>query len=54
MGTRRARGKALLLTTTQQLLDTMHILEQMGTDELVFFTWSTAIEQIDRLVDLPG
>jgi alkanesulfonate monooxygenase SsuD/methylene tetrahydromethanopterin reductase-like flavin-dependent oxidoreductase (luciferase family) len=45
---------AMLLTTTQQLLDTMHRLEQMGTDELVFFTWSPAIEQIDRIADLLG
>jgi hypothetical protein len=44
----------MLLTTTQQLLDTMHTLEQMGTDELVFFTWSTASEQIERIADLLG
>jgi alkanesulfonate monooxygenase SsuD/methylene tetrahydromethanopterin reductase-like flavin-dependent oxidoreductase (luciferase family) len=49
-----APKSAMLLTTTQQLLDTMHVLEQMGTDELVFFTWSTAIEQIDRIADLLG
>ena len=46
-----ASKSAILLTTTQHLLETMHILEQVGTDELVFFTWSTAIEQIDRLAD---
>ena len=49
-----APKSAMLLTTTQQLRDTMHILEQMCTDELVFFTWSTAIEQIDRIADLLG
>ncbi len=49
-----APKSAMLLTTTQQLLGTMHVLEQMGTDELVFFTWSTAIEQIDRIADLLG
>lgn len=49
-----ASKSATLLTTTQQLLDTMHSLEQMDTDELVFFTWSTAIEQIDRIADLLG
>lgn len=49
-----APKSAMLLTTTQQLLDTMRILEQIGTDELVFFTWSTAIEQIDRIADLLG
>ncbi|GHO60357.1 LLM class flavin-dependent oxidoreductase [Ktedonobacter robiniae] len=49
-----AAKSATLLTTTQQLLDTMHLLEQIGTDELVFFTWSAAIEQIDRIADLLG
>lgn len=49
-----ASKSAMLLTTTQQLLDTMHLLEQIGTDELVFFTWSPAIEQIDRIADLLG
>lgn len=49
-----AAKSATLLTTTQQLLDTMHFLEQIGTDELIFFTWSTAVEQIDRIADLLG
>jgi alkanesulfonate monooxygenase SsuD/methylene tetrahydromethanopterin reductase-like flavin-dependent oxidoreductase (luciferase family) len=49
-----APKSAMLLTTTQQLLDTMHVLEQMGTDELVFSTWSAATEQIDRIADLLG
>jgi alkanesulfonate monooxygenase SsuD/methylene tetrahydromethanopterin reductase-like flavin-dependent oxidoreductase (luciferase family) len=45
---------ALLLTTEQQLLDTKHALEQIGTDEVIFFTWSTDIEQIDRIANLLG
>ncbi|HEY4383361.1 MAG TPA: LLM class flavin-dependent oxidoreductase [Ktedonobacteraceae bacterium] len=49
-----ASKSATLLTTEQQLLDTMHTLEQIGTDEIVFFTWSMDIEQIDRIADLLG
>jgi alkanesulfonate monooxygenase SsuD/methylene tetrahydromethanopterin reductase-like flavin-dependent oxidoreductase (luciferase family) len=49
-----ASKSATLLTTEQQLLDTIHTLEQLGTDEIVFFTWSTDIEQIDRIADLLG
>lgn len=45
---------ALLLTTEQQLLDTKHALEQIGADEVIFFTWSTDIEQIDRIANLLG
>lgn len=44
-----ASKSATLLTTEQQLSDTRHALEQIGTDEVVFFTWSTDIEQIDRI-----
>ncbi|MBO0794377.1 MAG: LLM class flavin-dependent oxidoreductase, partial [Ktedonobacteraceae bacterium] len=47
-----ASKSATLLTTEQQLSDTRHKLEQIGTDEVVFFTWSTDIEQIDRIADL--
>mgnify|MGYP001218957918 CR=1 FL=1 len=47
-----ASKSATLLTTQQQLSDTWHALEQIGTDEMVFFTWSTDIEQIDRIADL--
>jgi alkanesulfonate monooxygenase SsuD/methylene tetrahydromethanopterin reductase-like flavin-dependent oxidoreductase (luciferase family) len=49
-----ASKAATLLTTSQQLLDTMHTLEQIGTDEIVFFTWNTEIEQIGRIADLLG
>lgn len=49
-----ASKAATLLTTAQQLLDTMHTLEQIGTDEIVFFTWNTEIEQIGRIADLLG
>src|SRR5258707_1216199 len=49
-----ASTSAMLLTTERQLLDTMHLLEQIGADELVFFTWSTAIEQVDQIADLFG
>ena len=49
-----ASKSATLLTTEQQLSDTMHALEQIGTDEVVFFTWSTGIDQIDRIADLLG
>jgi alkanesulfonate monooxygenase SsuD/methylene tetrahydromethanopterin reductase-like flavin-dependent oxidoreductase (luciferase family) len=45
---------ATLLTTQQQLSDIRHALEQIGTDEVVFFPWSTDIEQIDRIADLLG
>jgi hypothetical protein len=49
-----ASKAATLLTTEQQLSETMHALEQIGTDEVVFFTWSTEIEQIDRIANLLG
>jgi alkanesulfonate monooxygenase SsuD/methylene tetrahydromethanopterin reductase-like flavin-dependent oxidoreductase (luciferase family) len=49
-----ASKSATLLTTKRQLSDTMHTLEQLGTDEIVFFTWSTDIEQMDRIADLLG
>jgi alkanesulfonate monooxygenase SsuD/methylene tetrahydromethanopterin reductase-like flavin-dependent oxidoreductase (luciferase family) len=41
-----------LLTTEQQLSDVIHALEQSGTDEVVFFTWNTNIEQIDRIANV--
>jgi alkanesulfonate monooxygenase SsuD/methylene tetrahydromethanopterin reductase-like flavin-dependent oxidoreductase (luciferase family) len=47
-----ASKSATLLTTEQQLSETMHALEQIGTDEVMLFTWSTEIEQIDRIADL--
>ncbi len=40
---------AALLTTEQQLRDTIHALQQIGADELIFFAWSTELDQIDRV-----
>jgi alkanesulfonate monooxygenase SsuD/methylene tetrahydromethanopterin reductase-like flavin-dependent oxidoreductase (luciferase family) len=40
---------AALLTTEQQLRETIHALQQIGTDELIFFVWSTELDQIDRV-----
>ena len=45
---------ATLLTTEQQLRQTIHALQQIGTDELIFFTWSTEFDQIDRVADVIG
>jgi hypothetical protein len=45
---------AALLTTEQQLRDTIHGLRQIGTDELIFFAWSTELDQIDRVADVIG
>jgi len=45
---------AALLTTEQQLRDTIHGLQQIGTDELIFFAWSTELDQIDRVADVIG
>jgi hypothetical protein len=45
---------AALLTTEQHLRDTMHALEQLGTDELICFAWSTELEQLDRVADVMG
>jgi alkanesulfonate monooxygenase SsuD/methylene tetrahydromethanopterin reductase-like flavin-dependent oxidoreductase (luciferase family) len=43
-----------LLTTEQQLRDIIPALEAIGADEVVFFTWSDEIEQIDRIANLIG
>lgn len=43
---------AALRTTGQQLRDAIHTVEQFGADELIFFTWSTNIDQVDRIADL--
>ncbi len=45
---------ATLLTTERQLSEIMRALEQIGTDEVVFFTWSTETDQIDRIAQLVG
>jgi len=43
---------ATLITTEQQLRETMHVVEQLGADEVILFTWSSEIEQIDRIAGL--
>ena len=43
---------ATLLTTEHQLRETIRVVEQLGADEVIFFTWSSEIEQIDRLAGL--
>jgi hypothetical protein len=45
---------AELLTTEQQLRESIHALQQIGTDELIFFVWSTELDQIDRVADVIG
>lgn len=45
---------AALRTTEQQLRDAIHTVEQLGADEVIFFTWSTNIDQVDRIADLIG
>jgi hypothetical protein len=50
----RRRPHARLLTTGQQLRETIHALQQIGIDELIFFAWSTELDQIDRVADVIG
>jgi len=45
---------ATLVTTEQQIREIMQAVEQLGADELIFYTWSTEIEQIDRIAALIG
>jgi alkanesulfonate monooxygenase SsuD/methylene tetrahydromethanopterin reductase-like flavin-dependent oxidoreductase (luciferase family) len=45
---------AMLRTTEHQLREAIHTVEQLGADELIFFTWSTNIDQVDRIADLIG
>jgi alkanesulfonate monooxygenase SsuD/methylene tetrahydromethanopterin reductase-like flavin-dependent oxidoreductase (luciferase family) len=40
---------AALITTEQQLRETIREVEQLGADEVIVFTWSSEIEQIDRI-----
>jgi alkanesulfonate monooxygenase SsuD/methylene tetrahydromethanopterin reductase-like flavin-dependent oxidoreductase (luciferase family) len=49
-----ASKSATLLTTEQQLSNIMRELERIGADEVMFFTWSPDIEQIDRIANLLG
>jgi alkanesulfonate monooxygenase SsuD/methylene tetrahydromethanopterin reductase-like flavin-dependent oxidoreductase (luciferase family) len=43
-----------ILTTEQQIRDIIPALEAIGADEVVFFTWSSEIEQVDRIANLIG
>jgi alkanesulfonate monooxygenase SsuD/methylene tetrahydromethanopterin reductase-like flavin-dependent oxidoreductase (luciferase family) len=45
---------ATLCTTERQLGEAIHTAEQLGADELIFFPWSTHIDQVDRIADLVG
>lgn len=45
---------AALRTTELQLREAIHMVEQLGADELIFFTWSTNIDQVDLIADLIG
>ena len=45
---------AALRTTEQQLREAINMVEQLGADEVIFFTWSTNIDQVDRIADLIG
>jgi alkanesulfonate monooxygenase SsuD/methylene tetrahydromethanopterin reductase-like flavin-dependent oxidoreductase (luciferase family) len=41
-----------LITTDQQLRNILQAVEQTGADEAVLFTWSSELEQIDRITDI--
>ena len=43
-----------LIRTDQQLREKLKAAEQLGTDEVVLFTWSTDINQIERIADIIG
>lgn len=43
-----------LVRTEQQLRDSLKAIEQVGADEVVLFTWSTDINQIERIADIIG
>ena len=43
---------AALIRTDQQLRDILKAVEQVGADEAVLFTWSTDIDQIERIADI--
>lgn len=45
---------AALRTTELQIREAIHTVEQLGADEVILFTWSTNIDQIDRIADLIG
>lgn len=43
---------SVLVRTDQQLRETLKVVEQLGADEVVLFTWSTAIDQIERIANI--
>jgi alkanesulfonate monooxygenase SsuD/methylene tetrahydromethanopterin reductase-like flavin-dependent oxidoreductase (luciferase family) len=43
-----------LVRTERQLRDSLKAIEQVGADEVVLFTWSTDINQIERIADIIG
>jgi alkanesulfonate monooxygenase SsuD/methylene tetrahydromethanopterin reductase-like flavin-dependent oxidoreductase (luciferase family) len=43
-----------LIRTEQQLREKLKAAEQVGADEVVLFTWSTDINQIERIADIIG
>jgi alkanesulfonate monooxygenase SsuD/methylene tetrahydromethanopterin reductase-like flavin-dependent oxidoreductase (luciferase family) len=45
---------AALRTTEQRIREAIRTVEQLGADEVIFFTWSTNIDQVDRIADLIG
>jgi alkanesulfonate monooxygenase SsuD/methylene tetrahydromethanopterin reductase-like flavin-dependent oxidoreductase (luciferase family) len=47
------RAKALR-TTCQEVREAITAFAEIGTDELIFYTWSADPEQIDRLADIIG
>lgn len=43
---------ATFLRTEQQIRETIQALEQIGTDEVMLFTWSSEISQINRIASI--
>ncbi len=43
-----------MLTTRQQVREAIDAFESIGADELVCYTWSSDLDQVDRLADLIG
>ena len=43
---------ATFLRTEQQIRHTIQALEHIGTDEVMLFTWSAEISQLDRLASI--
>lgn len=43
-----------MLSTRQQIREAIDAFESIGADELICYTWSSELDQIDRLADLIG